>query len=44
MLGAFEFQGMARIGTSLKTGNNVIGRGLNVNNFSFAFVTPLKAY
>ena len=43
MLCFVELEGVSCIRTTLKTGNHIVMRCKHVNNFSFPFVTPLKA-
>src|SRR5690606_9851639 len=43
VLNTVELQGMARIGTPLKSCNNIVILGQYINNLSFSFVPPLES-
>ena len=43
MLGAVEFEGVAGIGATLETGNNIVFGSEDVDDFAFALVAPLES-
>jgi hypothetical protein len=40
---AVEYKSVPRIGASLKTGDDIIAGGEVIHNFTFPFISPLKA-
>jgi hypothetical protein len=40
---AVKNQGMSCIGTTLKTRDDIIFRGQDIDNFAFAFISPLQS-
>ena len=43
VLYAIEFKGVARVGTTLKTGYDIVSGRQNIDNLAFSFVAPLQS-